>query len=149
MILIAVGMGVLWALAHVTTVDSFILNIISLMGLGLSIDYGLLIVSRYREEIQQLLPSLGYRADGGDIPKDLSDQEKKDLNSAVSTALVTTVRTAGRTVFFFSSVIIAIGGIFTVLLAVLASITLIPGLVKALGVKRLRPSVLTKLPALK
>lgn len=163
---IAVGMGVLWVLAHVTTVDSFILNVISLIGLGLSVDYGLLVVSRYREEIQQLLPSIGYRADGADIPKDLDSRQKQELDSAISRALTTTVGTAGRTVFFSAIIIaisigsllvmeaqilqmIAIGGIFTVLLAVFASITLIPGLIKVLGIKLLRPSILSKIPLLR
>lgn len=163
---IAVGMGVLWILAHLTAVDSFILNVISLIGLGLSIDYGLLIVSRFREEIQQLLPSLGYRADGQDIPRDLGKDQRKDLNSLISRALETTVATAGRTVFFSAIIIaisiasllvmeaqilrmIAIGGIFTVLLAVSASLTLVPAFIKALGITLVRPSVLSKIPVLR
>lgn len=163
---IAVGMGVLWVLSHVTTVDSFILNIISLIGLGLSIDYGLLVVSRYREEIQRLLPTIGYRSDGADIPKDLSPEQRKTLKGAMDQALTTTVATAGRTVFFSAVIIaisigsllvmeaqilnmIAIGGIFTVLLAVLAALTLVPALVRAFGVKILRPSVLSRIPVLR
>lgn len=163
---IAVGMGVLWVLAHVTTVDSFILNIISLIGLGLSIDYGLLVVSRYREEIRELLPTIGFEQDGSDIPKDLSTDNRARLDSIINQALVTTIATAGRTVFFSAIIIaisigsllvmeaqilnmIAIGGICTVLLAVFASITLVPGIIRALGVKLVRPSVLTKIPILR
>ncbi|MBM9433399.1 MMPL family transporter [Flaviflexus equikiangi] len=163
---IAVGMGAIWLLAQATAVDSFVLNIISIIGLGLSIDYGLLIVSRYREEIQELLPTIGFEADGSDIPKSLSDQQEAELKRVRMSAVETTVATAGRTVFFSALTIavsiaallvmdaqilqmIALGGVFTVLLAVIASISLIPALIMALGNRLLRPSVLTRVPLLR
>ena len=48
---IITGMGALWGMTFALEVHSFILNVISLIGLSLSIDYGLLVVSRYREEV--------------------------------------------------------------------------------------------------
>lgn len=65
---------VLTAIAQLTTVSVFALNLTSGLGLGLGIDYCLLMVARYREELGR-----GHRAD---------------------VALERTVQTAGRTVVF-------------------------------------------------
>ena len=48
---IAGSLGVLYALSFITDLQSFVVNITSVIGLGLSIDYGLLLTSRYREEL--------------------------------------------------------------------------------------------------
>src|SRR5215470_4328214 len=42
----------LWALAGVTDVSIFALNLTTALGLGLAVDYSLLIVSRFREELE-------------------------------------------------------------------------------------------------
>ena len=36
-------------------IDTTVLNVITVIGLGLSIDYGLLIVSRFREEFRAMV----------------------------------------------------------------------------------------------
>ncbi|MGH8827312.1 MAG: MMPL family transporter, partial [Jiangellaceae bacterium] len=48
---ILASLGVLHALATFTTVSEFAVNVASLLGLGMAIDYGLFVVSRYREEL--------------------------------------------------------------------------------------------------
>jgi RND superfamily putative drug exporter len=48
---IASSMLMLLGFSAVTTLNTNILTVVTLLGLGLSIDYGLLLVSRYREEI--------------------------------------------------------------------------------------------------
>ncbi|MBV9512522.1 MAG: MMPL family transporter, partial [Mycobacteriaceae bacterium] len=68
------SMAVLHAITYVTDVSIFALNLSVAMGLALAIDYTLLIISRYRDEV----------AEGAD-----RDQ-----------ALVRTMMTAGRTVLF-------------------------------------------------
>lgn len=68
------SMAVLRAVTYVTDVSIFALNLSVAMGLALAIDYTLLIISRYRDEI----------ADGADRDR----------------ALVRTMATAGRTVLF-------------------------------------------------
>ncbi|MFD4183804.1 MMPL family transporter, partial [Rhodococcus sp. NPDC058514] len=45
--------GVVKALAQLTEVNGFVLSVVSLIGLGLAIDYGLFMVSRFREEIAE------------------------------------------------------------------------------------------------
>jgi len=47
---ILVTLGVIGVLARVTTFDVFVLTAVSVVGLGIGIDYALLIVSRFREE---------------------------------------------------------------------------------------------------
>jgi RND superfamily putative drug exporter len=48
---VAAAFPVLYLFAQVTDVDSNALTVSSLLGLGLSVDYGLLLVARYREEL--------------------------------------------------------------------------------------------------
>lgn len=56
-------MGLTWILASVTTVGSLAASVVTLLGLGLAIDYSLLMVSRYREELRSgLTPQDAIRA---------------------------------------------------------------------------------------
>ncbi len=117
--------AVIAGLNELTEVSIFAPNIITLIGLGLAIDYALFVVSRFREEIAQ-------------TPDD------------VSGALVTTMATAGRTVLFsaltvaasMSSLLvfpqaflksIGYGGIAAVLIAMLAALTVLPAALALLG----------------
>ncbi len=73
------SMSVLRLVTFSTDVSIFALNIVMAMGLALAIDYTLLIISRYRDEL----------ADGADRDE----------------ALVTTMMTAGRTVLFSATTV--------------------------------------------
>ena len=48
---VVVALALIFALGHVTPLSIFVLNITTLFGLGLGVDYSLFIVSRFREEI--------------------------------------------------------------------------------------------------
>ena len=116
---------VLRLLTYVTDVSIFAVNIVTMLGLGLAIDYALFIVSRFREE---------RRAPG----------------STTEVALVRTMATAGRTVAF-SGVTVAIalasltffpqaflrsmglGGMAAVLVAMIGALTVLPALLAVLG----------------
>jgi RND superfamily putative drug exporter len=76
------AMGVTIWLSNVTDVTQYAVNIITLIGLGVSIDYSLFIVNRFREEI--------------------------DRSDDVRVATAMSVATAGKAVFF-SGVTVAIG----------------------------------------
>ena len=76
------AMGVTICLSNVTDVTQYALNIITLIGIGVSVDYSLFMVNRFREELNN----------GRDI--------------RTSTAI--TVATAGKAVFF-SGITVAIG----------------------------------------
>ncbi len=116
--------GIVRVLTHFTDVNSFVESVVSLIGLGLAIDYGLFIVSRFREELGD-----GY---------------------STRVAVRRTVMTAGRTVLFSATMIIAslgglllfpqgflksmaYGAIATVLLAAFASVTVLPAILSILG----------------
>jgi RND superfamily putative drug exporter len=47
---IPVTLGIVWIFANVMTLSTYLTQMISLIGLGIAIDYSLLIVHRYREE---------------------------------------------------------------------------------------------------
>jgi uncharacterized membrane protein YdfJ with MMPL/SSD domain len=117
--------AVIAGLNEITEVSIFAPNIITLVGLGLAIDYALFVVSRFREEIA------------------LSPDD-------VSRALVTTMATAGRTVLFsaltvaasMSSLLvfpqaflksIGYGGIAAVVIAMIAALTVLPAALALLG----------------
>ncbi|MFC2757466.1 MMPL family transporter, partial [Propionibacterium acidifaciens] len=155
---ILVGMGALWCLTFVLDVHSFILNVISILGLALSIDYGLLFVSRYREELANELAESG---DGGGEPP--VGEAMKDL---VRRCVVRTVATAGRTVSFSALTIacsiagllvlrtpmfktIAAGAAIVALLAVLGTVTLVPSIITLLGSHLVRPSPLSRVPGIR
>src|SRR5206468_1182528 len=48
---VATTLALLYLLGHVTTMSTFALNVTTMIGLGIGIDYALLMVSRFREEI--------------------------------------------------------------------------------------------------
>jgi RND superfamily putative drug exporter len=124
----------LFVFSHVVELDATVVNIVTLLGLGLSIDYGLLTVSRFREE-------LAHR------------EHEVPTREEVAHAAERTVATAGRTVLFSgltvaialagllvfeASIMRAIGvaGVSVVLVAMVVAITLVPALC-VVGAKRL------------
>jgi len=121
---IAGSFFVLYIITQFTDVSVFALNLITGLGLGLGIDYALLIVNRFREELART----------------------NDVNASV----IKTVTTAGRTVFFsgltvalvLASMILfpqyflksfAYAGVGVVLFAVLASMIALPAVLALLG----------------
>src|SRR4051812_63719 len=118
------SMAVLRAITLVTDVSIFALNLTVAMGLALAIDYTLLIISRYRDEL----------ADGADRDR----------------ALVRTMATAGRTVLFSAMTValsmvamvlfpmyflksFAYAGIAVVVFAAVAAIVVAPAAIALLG----------------
>ncbi|MER0242434.1 MMPL family transporter [Streptomyces sp. HSW2009] len=116
----------LFVLGSLTDVSVFAINLTTALGLGLGIDYALLLVSRFREEL----------ATGAPVPR----------------ALHTTVRTAGRTIVFSAATVMAAlaalllfppfflrsfayAGIGVVIMAVLSALLVIPPLLAVLGPK--------------
>jgi trehalose monomycolate/heme transporter len=115
---------VLRLLTLVTTVSIYSVNITTILGLGLGIDYGLFIVTRFREELHR--------------------------QPTVEQAVARTVATAGRTVAV-SGVTVAValtslmlfpedflrsmgyGGVATVAVDMLAALTVLPALLAVLG----------------
>ena len=82
MLTVISAMGVTIWLSNVTDVTQYSLNIITLIGIGVSVDYSLFMVNRFREEL--------------------------NLGRDIRTSTAMTVATAGKAVFF-SGITVAIG----------------------------------------
>ena len=118
------SLGVLHAVALGHDVNSFAVNVASLLGLGMAIDYGLFIVGRFREE--------------------------QGFGRTTAEAVSRAVATAGRTVVFSATLLmialaglllfpqgflksLAYGGLAAVALAAFLSLTLLPAVLAVLG----------------
>jgi putative drug exporter of the RND superfamily len=128
----------LLAFSYLLDLDATVVNVVTVLGLGLCIDYGLLVVSRFREELRALL--------GGTPVADATSEQ-------VVEATATTMHRAGRTIVF-SALIVAISlagllvleipfiravsaaGVSVVLVALAVALSLIPALC-TLGARRL------------
>ena len=124
------AMLVLLGASAVGDVAVYSINVVTMFGIGLGIDYGLLIMGRFREE----------RAAGRTIPEAV---ERTSATAGVTVAysgLTVAVSLAGLLVFDSQGLrSLAIGGIGVVLLAVLAAVTLLPALLALVG-HRVRPA---------
>ncbi|WP_308440382.1 MMPL family transporter [Sediminihabitans luteus] len=152
---IGAGLGVLYGLSYRLEIDASVVNVVSLLGLGLSIDYGLLIVSRFREELHKALA----QDDGATLRRRRGD-------GVVQAALARTMATAGRTVAF-SALVVAISiaglmvftpdilraigaaGLAVILIAVATALTLVPALLVLSRRRLARPGVLGRVPGLR
>lgn len=115
---VTITLAALYGLGHLTDVSVFAMNTASMIGLGVAIDYSLLIVSRFREELAA---------------------------HPVPEALARTVETAGEAVLFSGlAVIIGLSGLLWVGFRFIQSIGLAGAIVVAVSVT----AALTLLPAL-
>lgn len=120
------SLGILSILAEFSQVNVFAQAVVTLLGLGLAIDYGLFLVSRFREEL--------------------------DKGRSTEEAVATTTATAGQTVVFSAAMVavalsglflfpqaflksVAYGSISAVGLAALLSVTVLPSIFGMLGPK--------------
>jgi RND superfamily putative drug exporter len=133
---VVIGLAVITILAGLTPLSIFVLNLATLLGLGLGVDYALLVTTRFREELS--------RRGGGRTASGAIDR------SAVDEAVVATVSTAGRAVFFSGLTVllgliglvlfefmilrsVGIAGAVVVGLAAAAALTLMPAVLAILG----------------
>jgi RND superfamily putative drug exporter len=117
-------MGFMWILASTTGLSSLAVSVVSLLGLGLAIDYSLLMVNRYRQELRAGRP--------------------------VADAIRVTMGSAGRTVAFSAATVavaaslmawfpllalrsMAYAGMATALTAAATALTVLPALFAILG----------------
>jgi RND superfamily putative drug exporter len=120
---IAGSLAMVYALAHVTSMSSYVTNLVVLIGLALAIDYSLLVVHRYRSEL--------------------------GLGGSRDDAIVRTMETAGRAVAFSGlAVAIGLGALLFVPVPFIRSLgfggLLVP-LVSLAGVTTLQPVLLARL----
>ena len=121
---IAVALAIVDVIAGMVPMSIYVLNVATMIGLGVGIDYSLLLLRRFREELER--------------------------DAAVEDAVVRTVATAGATVgtsglcvavgfaaLLFTPLVetrsIGIGGLVVVAVAVALALTLVPALLAVLG----------------
>ena len=124
LVTIPTTLGLIWIVANAMELTTYITNLVSLIGLGIAIDYSLLMVYRYREELRD-----GVSRDD---------------------ALVRTMETAGRAVVFSGTAVaiglalllfmplpfmrgFGVGGLLIPAVSVVAALTLLPVLLSFLG----------------
>ncbi|MCX6362590.1 MAG: MMPL family transporter, partial [Actinobacteria bacterium] len=128
---VTVTLGAFWVLAQFLDISVFAMNVATLLGLAVGIDYSLFMVGRFREEL--------------------------GAGHTVAEAVEITVEYAGRSIFFSGLTVVVgllglvvipfmsmrsmgLGGALVVIFSVLAALTLLPALLGLLGsrVDRLR-----------
>ncbi|GHC84648.1 membrane protein [Nocardiopsis terrae] len=118
------SLTVLRALTHFTEVSVFAINVATLLGLGLAIDYGLFMVSRFREELNK----------GRPVP----DAVRRTVDTAGRTVAFSgiTVGIAFAGLLFFPQPIlksIGFGGIAVVTFDLIAALVFLPALMSVVG----------------
>ena len=127
---VVVALGTIFLVAGATPMSIFVLNLATLLGLGLGVDYSLLMTSRFREE--------------------LAARTSEPAGTRVAQAVEATVETAGRAVFFSGLTVllgllglilfefmilrsVGIAGAIVVFLAGISALTLLPALLAIVG----------------
>jgi putative drug exporter of the RND superfamily len=125
-------MGTVYFLSYGADLTIFILNIVPMIGLALSIDFALLFINRYKEELK---------------------------TKSIQSALEITVSTAGRSIIFSGLCVfiglsalwfikidifqnVALGGMTVVLLSAVCALTFLPALLAVLGTRINKLSIL-------
>ncbi|MEW2356577.1 MMPL family transporter [Spirillospora sp. NPDC029432] len=153
------GLAVLHGVTYLTSVTSFALEVVTMMGVGLAIDYSLFIVSRFREELARGMDAAGLPPGKpwkriGDRKRRRADKKayKRALDPVRQAALVRTMGTAGRTIIVSGITVsaalgglllfpqmflrtIGLAGIATVMVAVFGATVLLPTMLALLGPK--------------
>ncbi|WP_067497437.1 MMPL family transporter [Actinoplanes sp. TFC3] len=117
---------VLYGFTHLMDVTQNGLTLVTLLALGLSIDYSLLLVSRFREEL-----------DAGYVPAEASARATRLAGRTVAySALTVMVALAGLMAFSFDDLsTLGVAGVSVTFVSLLAALTLTPAM---LGVTRRR-----------
>jgi RND superfamily putative drug exporter len=126
--------GVLGVLGTFLRFDNLMLDVVSMIGLGIGIDYGMFIVSRFREELVR--------------QKAITTTESDQVAAAVGTAITT----SGRTVIYSGVIValsltsllvvnsplfreISVGAVVVVACMLLTALTVLPAALALLGFK--------------
>jgi trehalose monomycolate/heme transporter len=123
-ITIPTTLGLVWVVAHTMDMAIYVTNIVALIGLAIAVDYSMLVVFRYREELAR--------------------------TSDPHDALRTTMATAGRATLFSGTTVaiglallvfmplpfirsMGVGGLLVPLVSIAASATLLPAMLAMMG----------------
>ena len=123
---VSVTLLVLLGLSFVTDVGDYSLNIVTLLGLGLAVDYALLIVARYREELA-----------GGADPAAAAQTAVTRAGWAVAISGMAVAVSLAALAAFAEPLLgsMALGGAAVVVLTTLLALTLVPALLAVAGAR--------------
>ncbi|MBI4233786.1 MAG: MMPL family transporter [Chloroflexi bacterium] len=120
---VAVTLALIYAVAQWTDMSIFVLNVVTMLGLGIAIDYSLLMVSRFREE-------LPHRPRAEAVAVSVATAGRALVFSGVTTIL----GLSGLLLFKFMMLrSMGIGGVLVVGISLMAALTLLPAILGALG----------------
>jgi putative drug exporter of the RND superfamily len=121
---IAVSLAIIGVIAHYTPMSVFVLNMTTMIGLGVGIDYSLLVVTRFREELAR-----------GARRQIAAAYALSTAGKAVITSGLTVVVGFGALLLtpLIETRSVGLGGLVVVGVAVLLCITLLPALLAVLG----------------
>jgi putative drug exporter of the RND superfamily len=126
---VVAGVAATLLLARFVDVSTYALNIVTLIGLGVAIDYSLLIVNRFKEELQ----------DGADVEHAVERSMATAGRAVTFSGLTVAIGLAGM-LFFPGTFLVSMGvaGSLVVALAVVFALTLLPALLSLSGRSVLR-----------
>lgn len=129
---IVVSSGVLALVAQVVDLSPLTRNVVTMLGLGVSIDYALFVTRRFRQE----------RSSGADVVEALRRTQRTTGRSVVWAGLTVAVSLGALLVpGSLVTTSVAIGGSVVVLVSVLMSWTLLPAILRLVGHRfRVRPA---------
>lgn len=120
---VVVTLGVVVLVTQVTDVSIFAMSLVSMLGLGLGIDYSLFVVSRFRDELAER-----------DVPDALGVAMATAGKAVLFSGLTVFIGLLGLTTFTFNALrSLGIAGSIVVALAMLASLTLLPAILAVAG----------------
>lgn len=123
---VIVSLALVYFLALHTTISVFALNITTLFGLGLGVDYSLFMVNRFREEL----------AHGRDVTDAIARTMETAGRAVVVSGSAVTIGLLGLLLFNFSVLrSIGLGGVLVVVVSILAATTLLPALLSVIGAR--------------
>lgn len=136
---IAGALASLWGFSHVMELDASVMNVVTVLGLGLCIDYGLLVVSRFREELRATLGTNERRPTVTPAQRSLATEHTVDRagRTVIFSALTVAIALAGLMLFDVEFIrAVSAAGISVVLIALAVAVSLVPALC-SLGARRL------------
>lgn len=121
---VACTLGILLGVAEGVPLSIFVLNLATMLGLGVGVDYALLAVSRFREELRR----------GRDVEAAVRRTAATAGRAIAFSGLAVLIGLSGLFVFGLRVLTsMAIGGSLVVAISVLAALTLLPALLGVLG----------------
>jgi RND superfamily putative drug exporter len=132
------GVAAVNALSYVLDLAQYTINVVTLIGLGVAIDYSLFLVARYRDELAQ----------GKSVPDAIARAMATSGRAIAFSGFAVIVGLSGL-FFFHGSYLMGmgIGGVVVVFLAVVYALTFLPALLGVLGPRIDAGRVPLRLPA--